>query len=182
MRDCATRQRGLDRFIHDVDHVGRPHDALVVRGDIHEQLVQIHILLIMRSDQVVKGVTGNGEHRLAIALGVVQPIQQVNSARTRSRQAHAKPARVFGVAASRESGGFFMPNLNESDLVLPFRSDSKIPLTPSPGKPKIVSTPQSINLSISKSATVFAMLNPSFRYSSTIRHTSTGRNIGKICS
>src|SRR5215831_6596331 len=38
-----------------------------------------------------------------------------------------------------------------------WRRASKMPFTPSPGNPKIVSTPQSIRRSTSRSATVFAM-------------------------
>ena len=138
---CATvrtRKCGLDRFIHDVDDVRGPHHALVVRRDIHKQLVQIDILLVVRSDQVVKGVAGNREHRLAIAFRIIQPVQQMDSARAGSREANTQPACVLGVTASCECGSFFVPHLNEADLFSWVRSASKIPLTPSPGKPKIV--------------------------------------------
>ena len=36
MRDGAAGERGLDRFVQNIDYVGWPHDALVVRRDIHE--------------------------------------------------------------------------------------------------------------------------------------------------
>src|SRR5262245_57867881 len=42
-------------------------------------------------------------------------------------------------------------------LSLCVRKLSKMPLTPSPGKPKIVSTPQATSRSTSKSATVLAI-------------------------
>src|SRR5690348_6320883 len=44
------------------------------------------------------------------------------------------------------------------------RSASKIPLMPSPGKPKIVSTPHSMRRSMSKSAVVLAMVASAFLF------------------
>jgi hypothetical protein len=60
--------------------MGRPHDALVVGGNVHEELVQVHILLVMGADQVVEGMTRDGQDRLPVALGIVQAIEQVNAA------------------------------------------------------------------------------------------------------
>ena len=62
-------------LVHDVLHVGRPHDPLVVQGHVHEELVEVDVLLIVRADEVVKGVAGDGEHRLAIELGVVESVE-----------------------------------------------------------------------------------------------------------
>ncbi len=67
------------------------HDALVVNTRILEKLIQCHVLLGMSSDYVVELHSGNGEHRLAIHLSVIQPIQEMNSAWTRSGKANAEP-------------------------------------------------------------------------------------------
>ena len=55
------------------------HDALVEDRDIHEQLVQIDVLLIVHADQVVERVSGDREHRLLIALRVVEAVEQMNA-------------------------------------------------------------------------------------------------------
>ena len=61
---------------------------------------------------------GDGQHRLAVQLGVVQAVQQVDAARARGRQAHAQASGELGVAAGHERGGFFVPHMDETDLVL----------------------------------------------------------------
>ena len=65
-----TRQDKI-RFIQNIDHVGWPHDALVVRCDVHKKLVQIYVLLVMRADQIMERMTRDGEHRLPVAFRVV---------------------------------------------------------------------------------------------------------------
>ena len=111
-------KRRLDRLVHHVVDVGRPHDALVVDGHVHEQLVEVHVLLVVRADQVVEGVPGDRQHRLAVALGVVQAVEQVDAAGAGGRQADAEPAGVLGVAAGGEGGRLLVPHLDELDLVL----------------------------------------------------------------
>ena len=118
VRDAARGQRGLDGLVDDVDDVGRPHDPLVVGGDVHEQLVEVDVLLVVRADQVVEGVAGDRQHRLAVALGVVEAVEQVDAARPGRGQADAQPAGVLGVAAGGERGGLLVPHLDEADLVL----------------------------------------------------------------
>ena len=80
MRDRSLAERRLDRGVDDVDDVRRAHHALAVGRDVHEQPIEIDVLLTVRADQIVKGVTGNREHRLAVAFRVVQPVQQMNAA------------------------------------------------------------------------------------------------------
>ena len=157
---CATRalgERGLDRLVDDVDDVRRPHDALVVRGDVHEQLVEIDVLLVVRADQVVEGVAGDRQHRLAVALGVVQAVQQVDAARARGRQADAEAAGVLGVAARGERRRLLVPHLDEADLVLVRAQRLEDAVDAVAGKAEIVSTPQAISRSTSRSAVVAAI-------------------------
>ncbi len=134
MRYRAAGERGLDRFVQNIDHVGRPHDALVVRRDIHKQLVQIHVLLVMRADQVVKRMARDGEHRLPIAFRVVKPVQQMHAAGTGGRETHAQAPRVFGVSTRRKSCCFFVADLDESDLVFARSKRFKNPVYPVSGK------------------------------------------------
>ena len=163
VRDAAVGERGLDRLVDDIVHVRRPHHALVVDGDVHEQLVEIHVLLVMGADQIVKGVAGDRQHRLAVELRIVKSVQQVNAAGAGGREADAQASGEFGVAAGGERGGFLMPHLDELHLSWCVRKASKMPLMPSPGNPKIVSTPQSASLLIKMSPTVSAMVIPRYR-------------------
>ena len=85
---------------------------------------------------------GDRQHRLAVELGIVQPVEQMNAAGTRGRQADAQLAGVLCIAAGHECGRFLVAHLNETDLVLrAVRSASMMPLMPSPGRPKIVYAP-----------------------------------------
>ena len=59
---CDTRASGNRRLDRHVDHVAdmrRTHDSLAVGGDIAEEFVQIHILLVMRADEIMERVTGD---------------------------------------------------------------------------------------------------------------------------
>jgi hypothetical protein len=118
VRHGAPAQRRADRLVHHVLDVGRPHDALVVQGDVHVDLVEIDVLLEVGADEVVEGVAGDGQHGLAVVLGVVQTVEQVDAARPGGRHTHAQRAGRLGVAAGREGGGLFVTHLHELDLVL----------------------------------------------------------------
>jgi hypothetical protein len=90
---------------------------IVVQGNVHEQFVEIHILLEVRADQIVEGVAGDGQHGLTVILGVVQTIEQVNAARPGGGHADPQRAGRLGVTAGRERCRFLMTNLHELDLV-----------------------------------------------------------------
>jgi hypothetical protein len=47
------------------------HDAFVENRNIHEQLVEVDILLVVHTDQVMEGMARDRKHRLAVALCVV---------------------------------------------------------------------------------------------------------------
>src|SRR5579883_1615602 len=57
---------------------------------------------------------GNGEHRRMIEFGVIEPVEQMDSPRTRGAETAAELARVFGVSAGNERGGFFVADVNET--------------------------------------------------------------------
>ena len=87
VRPPVVRSAVRNRLIHNVHRVRRAHNPLVKYRDIHEELVEIDILLVVHTDQIVKGMSGDGEYRLAIAFGIVESVQQMNAARP-GRGAH----------------------------------------------------------------------------------------------
>ena len=99
-------------------HVRRSHHTFVVGCDVDEQLVGLHVLLRMGPDQVVVREAGDGEHRLAIQLGVVQPVEQMDRAWPGGGQADAELARVLRIRARHEGGRFFVANVDEPNPVL----------------------------------------------------------------
>src|SRR6185312_14872029 len=50
VRNGAVAERRLDRFIQRIDDVIGTGDALVVSRNIHEKLVEVYVLLVMRAD------------------------------------------------------------------------------------------------------------------------------------
>ncbi len=72
----------------------------------------------MGPNQIVKSMASNCEYGLTVAFCIIQSIEQVDAARTRGCDAHAQFAAEFGIAAGGECRCFFMPDLDESDLVL----------------------------------------------------------------
>ena len=95
----------------------RTHDALVEDRDVHEELVEVDVLLVVHADEVVKGVAGDGEDGDLIALGVVEAVEQVDAAGAGGGDADADAAGVLGVADGGEGGGFFVADLDEAELV-----------------------------------------------------------------
>ncbi len=100
------------------------------------QFVQVHVLLVVRVDEIVKRVSCDGQHGLAVALGVIEAIQQMHAARSRGRQAHAQPAGVLGIATGGESSRLLVANLNELDLVLTCPQRLEDAVDPIPRKPE----------------------------------------------
>src|SRR5438477_6310940 len=96
----------------------RTHDPLVINGDIDEELVQLDVLLRARPDQVMKGEPSQGEHGLAVELGVVEAVEQMDTAGSAGCQADAQFSGVLGVTASHERSRFFVPYVDELDLIL----------------------------------------------------------------
>src|SRR5438552_1929969 len=69
-------------------------------------------------DQVVVVVAGDGQDRLAVHLGVIQAIEEVDAARAAGSQAATQPAGVLGIAAGHERRRFLVPHLQEANPVL----------------------------------------------------------------
>jgi len=120
---AAARERGAAGEVRDVGDVGGTHHSRVVDGDVHEQPVEIDVLLGMGVDEVVVGVPRHREHGLAVELRVVEAVQEVDPAGPGSGETDTEPARVLGPAARHEGGGLLVPDVDETDprAVLPQR-------------------------------------------------------------
>ena len=89
MRHAAIGDRRAASKLGHVLDMRRPHDARIVDADIHEELVQLHVLLGVGVEKIVELKSGNRDHRSAVELGVVKAVQQVDAARTRGGEAAA---------------------------------------------------------------------------------------------
>jgi len=98
--------------------VGRAHDARIVDTDVHVELVELDVLLRVGLDQVVKLQARDGEHGLAVELGVVEAVEQVDAAGARGGEADAEPAGPLRIGAGVECGSFLVADLDEANLVL----------------------------------------------------------------
>ena len=118
VRDPVVGQRRATGEVDDVLDVRGTHDARVVLADVYEEAVELDVLLRVGADQVVIGQSGDREHGLAVELGVVEAVQQMDAAGTRCRQAHAEASGELRVAARHERRGFLVTYLHEADAIL----------------------------------------------------------------
>ena len=125
-------ERGAAGELDHVLHVGRPHDARVVDAHVHEQLVELDVLLRVGVDEIVELQPSDGENRLAIELGVIEPVEQMDAARSGCCETDAEPTRPLGIGAGVERGGLLVPHLDEADAVLadPQRFDDAVDAVP----------------------------------------------------
>jgi hypothetical protein len=100
--------------------MGLVHDPAVVDRDIHEQLVELHVLLREGMHQIVEGHAGDGQHGYLVELGVVQPVEQVDATWPGGRHADSQSTGKFGVAARHQRGGLLVANVDEADVVAAF--------------------------------------------------------------
>ncbi len=114
---AAPGQGSAAGDVRDDAHVRRPHHALVVDRDVLEERQLVDLLLIVRADQIVVGLTGQRDDRNLIQLGIVEPVQKMDRPGTRGRHAAAQPASVLGVGSRHESCRFLVAHLDEADLV-----------------------------------------------------------------
>src|SRR5438552_16528946 len=117
MRHAAIEQRRSAGEVRDVFDMCRSHDARVVLRDVHEQLVELDVLLRVGADEVVKWHPGDREHRLSVELRVVEAVQKMNTAGPGCREADAETSRELRVAARHEGRGLFMTQLHEADRI-----------------------------------------------------------------
>ena len=90
--------------------------AVAVNSVSSIMLNKIDILLIMGPNQVVKRMSRDRQHWLSLTLGVIQAIEEMNSARSQGGEANTETPRVLCVPARSERGSLLVPDLNEPDL------------------------------------------------------------------
>ena len=115
--DVASGQGRADGQVHERGNADRDVDHRVVGGQIHEHPVQVHLLLVAGAE--VRGGLhpGDRQHRGVVQLGVVEPVDEMQAARTRRRQAHAEPSGGLRVAGGHERRGLLVVDQDERDLV-----------------------------------------------------------------
>jgi hypothetical protein len=112
--DGALVARDAHGAIDEVPHLARRHRGLhELVGDVLEQRLQVHLLLVVAAHGGARLLADDGHHRLVVGLGVVQAIEQVDRARPRGGQAHAHLAGELGMRARHEGRQLFMPRLHE---------------------------------------------------------------------
>ena len=76
---CATPRRANAVRIASSTHstaVGRTHDPLVVFSRHPWRIVEVYVLLIVGTDQIMKGMTLIAEYRMPVAFGVIEPFNK----------------------------------------------------------------------------------------------------------
>ena len=61
-----------------------------VGAHVNEQLVEFHILLRVRVNQIVKGEAGESQHRLTVDFRIIEAVQEVNPAGSGGRETAAE--------------------------------------------------------------------------------------------
>src|SRR5687767_3042024 len=115
MSHASLRQRCAASLVREVFYVIGSHHALVEDTCIDEKLIELHILLGEGPDQIVIMQTGESQHRLAVELGIVQPIEEMDAAGSRCGKTHTKSARVFRIGARHQRGRFLVTHLYKPD-------------------------------------------------------------------
>jgi hypothetical protein len=118
--DAALHDGGANRQVNHIFHVRRIHDALVVTGDINEELIELHVLLGKGSGNVLELHAGDGEDGLLIHLRIVETVEKMNAAGTGGGETHAETPGELGVGAGHEGCRLFVPYVNEANLLLLF--------------------------------------------------------------
>ncbi len=102
--DTALHDGGADGEIHGRRHVRSTHDAVVVTGDVHEELVEFDVLLGEAVREIGVLHAGDGEHGLLIHFGVVEAVEEVDSAGAGGGEAHTQTTGEFGIGACHKGG------------------------------------------------------------------------------
>lgn len=95
------------------------HSSLMdeLAGNILEQRRQVDLLLVVAADCRARLLADDGKDRLVIHARIVETGDQVGCARPGRGDADAKLTAELGVSRRHERGHFFVPRLNELDLV-----------------------------------------------------------------
>jgi hypothetical protein len=110
------------------------HNAFIEYRNIHVEFVEIHVLLVIHADKIVKRMARDGEYGLQITLCVVKAIEEVNPSWPGSGAANSQTASVFRITHGCESGRLFVPYLNKLKLFLVRAQRLKEAIDAIPGK------------------------------------------------
>jgi hypothetical protein len=91
---------------------GRVDGVHVLARDVGEERFQRHFLLIAAADRGESLLADDGDYRLMVELRVVQAVEQVDRAGTRSGQTNADLAGELGVCARHEGSHLFVAHLH----------------------------------------------------------------------
>ena len=97
--------------------LGRRADLDELRDVLHQR-GEVDFLLVMAAQRGARLLAHDRHHRLAVELGVVQSVQQMDGARPGGRQAHADLAGEAGVAAGHEGCFLLVADLHEVERIL----------------------------------------------------------------
>lgn len=123
MRNDETRDGPLDArdshsAIDQVTHLfGRRGHVHIFVGDVLEQGDEVHFLLVMPAERHPRLLAHEGDDRLMIELRVVQPVQEVDGAGARRREADADLAGELRMRARHERGELLVPRLDEANPI-----------------------------------------------------------------
>ena len=134
---CATPPSPQGRPAGHVDQglgVHRPVGLLVEDGHVLEEPQQVDLLLVVHAHEVVIRLTGDGQHRRPVHLGVVEAVEQVDRPRAAGGDADAQPPGVLGVGARVERGGLLVADLDEPDPVFDHPEAFHEPVDPVAGQ------------------------------------------------
>jgi hypothetical protein len=102
MGNAAVRQGHAAGQFDGVLHLQWAHDPGRIERHVLEQLGMIHVLLREGVDEIVIGQAGDRNHGGLVKFGVVEPVKQVNAARTGGGETAAELAGELGIGAGHE--------------------------------------------------------------------------------
>ncbi len=117
VRHPAPGVGGAHRDVDQRGQLRRVDHHLVVLGHVGEEPVQVHLLLVGGAQHAGLLHAGDGQHRRVVELRVVEPVGQVDAARSGGGQAHAQPAGGLGVRGGHEGRRLLVVDQHEPDLV-----------------------------------------------------------------
>src|SRR2546423_1584030 len=100
-------------MVHEVPGLRGLHAGADEDRHVLEEGLEIDLLLVVGPQRHPLLLPHDGEHRLVIQLGVVQPVQEVDGSGTRRRDAYADVVRELGVSAGHERGHLLVAGLDE---------------------------------------------------------------------
>src|SRR5690242_15326251 len=96
---AVVGESGSAGQVRNVFYMCRSHNTFVKDRNIHEELVEGHILLCECANEIVELKPGNRQYWLVVEFGIVEAIEEMNSARPRRGKTNTEFARELCIAA-----------------------------------------------------------------------------------